>query len=161
MRDWERWCLDRSSFSLPSPQHSVCMCCAAISTLDTSSLLQLWVINSVVSYIAMVLNSWLAGLKEPRYQFLGQMAHMAAVLTISLPATAIWGVKGLILGGLCSTHSTPPPCSTSSARRIGICPRAIAANSVISREPGCPQPGMHYGDLRAEDGPALWLEKSA
>jgi O-antigen/teichoic acid export membrane protein len=69
----------------------------------TAPLLRLWVINCVVSYVAMVLNSWLAGLKEPRYQFLGQMVHMAAVLTISLPATAIWGVKGLILGGLCST----------------------------------------------------------
>jgi O-antigen/teichoic acid export membrane protein len=70
---------------------------------STAPLLRLWVINCVVAYVALVLNSWLAGLKEPRYQFLAQMVHMAAVVTISLPATAIWGVKGLILGGLCST----------------------------------------------------------
>jgi O-antigen/teichoic acid export membrane protein len=70
---------------------------------ETAPLLRLWVINCVVAYVALILNSWLAGLKEPRYQFLAQMVHMAAVVTISLPATAIWGIKGLILGGLCST----------------------------------------------------------
>jgi O-antigen/teichoic acid export membrane protein len=56
---------------------------------DTAGLLQLWVINCVVSYAAMVLNSWLAGLKEPRYQFLGQMVHMAGLCSTIFDTAAL------------------------------------------------------------------------
>jgi O-antigen/teichoic acid export membrane protein len=70
---------------------------------NTSLLLQFWVINCVISYVAAILSNWLAGLKEPRSQFLAQMVHMASVVLFSLPATAIWGIWGLILGGICTT----------------------------------------------------------
>jgi O-antigen/teichoic acid export membrane protein len=73
------------------------------NTPSTAHLLRLWVINCTVQYIATILSSWLAGLKEPRYQFFAQMVHVVSVIVLSLPATAIWGIRGLILGGLCTT----------------------------------------------------------
>jgi O-antigen/teichoic acid export membrane protein len=73
------------------------------SDLRLQRLLQLWTINWVVSYGTVVLNSWLAGLKQARYRFMAETLHMIVAIAISLPATAIWGVKGLILGGLITT----------------------------------------------------------
>lgn len=76
---------------------------ARFDTPRSALLLRWWAINCGVTYLATICSGWLAGLKEPRYQFMAQMVNVTSVVLLSLPATFIWGLPGLIIGGLVTT----------------------------------------------------------
>lgn len=71
--------------------------------VDNAPLLRLWATNCAVSYVSMVLTSWLVGMHESRLNFIAQVIHTAAALVISLPATFVFGIEGMVLGVLCAT----------------------------------------------------------
>jgi Na+-driven multidrug efflux pump len=64
-----------------------------------ADLLRIFVINHVVLFFLAMSNAWLGGLGRSRYTFYAQLMNMAGSLLISVPLTAAWGVKGVIVGG--------------------------------------------------------------
>ncbi len=71
-----------------------------VDYLDAIPLVRLYVINFAVTFIQVSSNAWLGGLGLSRYLFYTQIIKTGVGLLISLPATAIWGVQGLILGNI-------------------------------------------------------------
>ncbi|WP_428939001.1 lipopolysaccharide biosynthesis protein [Fontivita pretiosa] len=65
--------------------------------------LQLFVANYVVAYLSNTIGAWLAGLGRARWNFYSTAIAVVAAAVVGLPATVIWGVPGLILGGLFSS----------------------------------------------------------
>jgi len=68
--------------------------------LSYAPLLRLYTINMIVYYGEFCLSSWLAGLGESRANFFAQCFNVLATLIITLPAGAVWGARGIILGGI-------------------------------------------------------------
>jgi O-antigen/teichoic acid export membrane protein len=62
--------------------------------------LRWFVLNLSVFYIESVLLAWLYGLGESRANFASQSFKASIILLVALPATAIYGVFGLIAGNL-------------------------------------------------------------
>jgi O-antigen/teichoic acid export membrane protein len=66
------------------------------------NLLRLFVVNYSAVYLLAVLCAWLGGLGRSRYNFYVAVVNIIVTLLIGLPLTYLYGVLGLILGGLFS-----------------------------------------------------------
>jgi O-antigen/teichoic acid export membrane protein len=62
--------------------------------------LRLYLINMCVMYVEFVLLAWLLGLGESRANGVSQIFYATLTLVVALPATALYGVYGLIAGNL-------------------------------------------------------------
>lgn len=71
-----------------------------LTYLDATPFVRLYVFNAAVAFVQVSLGSWLAGLGQSRLLFVTQVIKTLVGLAISLPATAIWGVEGLIFGNI-------------------------------------------------------------
>lgn len=66
--------------------------------LAYAPLLRLYTFSMIVYYIEFCLGGWLAGLGESRSNFHVQIVNAMATLLIALPATARFGMNGLVYG---------------------------------------------------------------
>jgi O-antigen/teichoic acid export membrane protein len=62
--------------------------------------LRLYLANMAVMYVEMVSLAWLLGLGQSRASAMSQILYATLTLLIALPATAIYGISGLIVGNL-------------------------------------------------------------
>lgn len=67
--------------------------------------MRLFVANYVTVYFLFVLGAWLSALSRARWNFYAQVANIFATLLVGLPFTAVWGVPGVIVGGLVAAGS--------------------------------------------------------
>lgn len=71
--------------------------------LNEGTWLRLYALNMCVMYVELVLQGWLSGLGESRANFMTQIVQAAATLSVTLPATALYGIPGLIGGAFVGT----------------------------------------------------------
>lgn len=65
--------------------------------------LRVFVIWFFVMYLGTMLSAYLNGLKQSRWHFHAQAMYTAGALFVSIPLTAVYGLQGIIIGGLCAT----------------------------------------------------------
>lgn len=96
---------------------------------DATPFVRLYVFNAAVAFIQISLNAWLGGLGQSRLLFLTQVIKTVIGLSIALPATAIWGIQGLILGNIFAL-SVEASCYAWFIRRVNRESALAAAISV-------------------------------
>ncbi|HMB96025.1 MAG TPA: hypothetical protein VKK61_08305 [Tepidisphaeraceae bacterium] len=62
--------------------------------------LRLFILNYALAYVSATAGAWLGGLGHSRWNFYAQSANLLGSVFVGVPCTYIWGVPGLIIGGL-------------------------------------------------------------
>jgi len=68
--------------------------------LDATPLVRLYALNFAITFFQVSLGAWVGGLGQSRLLFLTQIIKTIVGLGFALPATARWGMHGLIIGNI-------------------------------------------------------------
>ena len=97
-------------------------------------LLRLYSVGTAILYFDFLLNAYINGLGESRINFYARLTHAIAAICISIPATALFGVQGLVVSFM-ATASISLIAESIALRRIIMRRRSTQAFNIDLPEP--------------------------